>query len=353
MPEAASGFTLGELAVRFGCALRGNAERRVASVATLSGGPEAVGFLANPALLDELRHTRLAAVILTPRLAAECPTDALLHANPHATFARIAALLHPQAPAAPGIHPTALVHPRATVAADAAIGAYTVVEEGAVIGTRCSVGTHSIIGARVTLGADSRIAERVTLLAGTRLGARCIVHPGAVIGSDGFGNARDGVEWVKVPQLGAVRIGDDVEIGANTTIDRGALEDTVIEEGVRLDNQIQVAHNVLIGAHTAIAACTGIAGSTRIGRRCMIGGGTGIGGQLVIGDDIVIAGFGQVSSSLALPGMYSSVLPVEEVRLWRRLVGRFKRLEQLTTRVAKLETAAGTAQDEQDNDDKH
>jgi UDP-3-O-[3-hydroxymyristoyl] glucosamine N-acyltransferase len=159
---------------------------------------------------------------------------------------------------------------------------------------------------------------------------------------------------VKVPQLGAVRIGDDVEIGANTTIDRGALEDTVIEDGVRLDNQIQVAHNVVIGAHTAIAACTGIAGSTRIGRRCMIGGGTGIGGQLVIGDDIVIAGFGQVSSSLTQPGMYSSVLPVEEVRLWRRLVGRFKRLEQLTARVSRLETAAGTAaKTEQDHDDKH
>jgi UDP-3-O-[3-hydroxymyristoyl] glucosamine N-acyltransferase len=321
-------------------------------VATLSGGPESLGFLANPALLGELRSTRLAAVILAPKLAGECPTDALLHANPHATFARIASLLHAPAPAS-GVHATALLHPRASVAADAAIGPYAVVEEGAVIGARCSVGAHSIIGAHVTLGADTRIAARVTLLAGSRLGARCIVHPGAVIGSDGFGNARDGVEWVKVPQLGAVRIGDDVEIGANTTIDRGALEDTVIEDGVRLDNQIQVAHNVVIGAHTAIAACTGIAGSTRIGRRCMIGGGTGIGGQLVIGDDIVIAGFGQVSSSLTQPGMYSSVLPVEEVRLWRRLVGRFKRLEQLTARVGRLESAAGAATKTEQDDDKH
>lgn len=180
---------------------------------------------------------------------------------------------------------------------------------------------------------------------------RCLVHPGVVIGSDGFGNARDGEVWLKVPQLGSVRIGDDVEIGANTTIDRGALGDTVIEEGVRLDNQIQVGHNVHIGAHTAIAACTGIAGSTRIGRRCMIGGGTGIGGQIRIGDDIVITGFGMVTNSLEKPGMYSSVIPVEEVRAWRRIVGRIKRLDALVARVRRLEGAAGITTTGQKNDD--
>ncbi len=157
--------------------------------------------------------------------------------------------------------------------------------------------------------------------------------------------------WVKVPQVGGVLVGDDVEIGANTTIDRGALGDTVIEEGVRLDNQIQIGHNVSIGAHTAIAACTGIAGSTRIGRRCMIGGGTGIGGQLVLGDDIIIAGFGMVTKSIDKPGLYSSVIPVEEARLWRRIVGRIKRLDLMAARIRKLEAAAGIGARGQDNDD--
>jgi UDP-3-O-[3-hydroxymyristoyl] glucosamine N-acyltransferase len=224
------------------------------------------------------------------------------------------------------------------------------VEAGAVIGSRCLVGPHCHVGPGSSLGEDTRLVQRVTLGARVVLGARCLVHPGAVVGSDGFGNARDGQRWVKVPQLGGVVIGDDVEIGANTTIDRGALGDTLIEDGVRLDNQIQVAHNVRIGAHTAIAACTGIAGSTRIGARCMIGGGTGIGGQIEIGDDIVIAGFGMVTHSLAAPGMYSSVLPVEEVRLWRRIVGRLKRLDVLARRVKELEDSAGfAARHENDN----
>jgi UDP-3-O-[3-hydroxymyristoyl] glucosamine N-acyltransferase len=335
--QAAASHALGELAVRFGCTLRGDPAQRVTTVATLAGGPQAVGFLANPAYLDELRATRLGAVVLAPRHAADCPVAALLHANPHAVFARIATWLHPPAPLAPGIHATACVHPAARVDASAEIGPFALVEEGAVVAARCRVGAHAILGRGAVLGPDTQLLERASVLAGCRLGARCIVHPGAVIGSDGFGNARDGASWVKVPQLGAVRIGDDVEIGANTTIDRGALGDTVIEDGVRLDNQIQVAHNVVVGAHTAIAACTGIAGSTRIGSRCMIGGGAGIGGQLAIGDDIVIAGFGMVTHSLSEPGMYSSVLPVEEARVWRRIVGRVKRLDQLAARVSKLE----------------
>jgi UDP-3-O-[3-hydroxymyristoyl] glucosamine N-acyltransferase len=275
---------------------------------------------------------------------------ALVHANPHATFARIAAVLHPEPVVAPGVHVTAVVHPSALVDATAAIAAFAVIGAGARIGPRCRVAEHCIVGPDAALGADSSLRERVTVCGGVQIGMRCIVHPGAVIGADGFGNAADDGQWVKVPQLGSVRIGDDVEVGANTTIDRGALGDTVIEDGVRLDNQIQIAHNVVVGAHTAIAACTGIAGSTRIGRRCMIGGGTGIGGQLSIGDDIVIAGFGMVTRSLDRPGLYSSVLPVEEARLWRRLVGRFKRLDLLAGRVRKLEAAGTAATTGQDDD---
>jgi len=348
MPNAAASLSLGQLALRFGCALRGDPARPVDSVATLAGGPRSLGFLANPALLAELQAVQLAAVVIQPRHADRCPVDALLHANPHATFARIAALLHPPAPLVPGVHAAAFVHPSASIDATAEVGPFALVEEGAVVGPRCRLGPHAILGARARLGSDTRLLERATVLADCELGARCIVHPGAVVGSDGFGNARDGEEWVKVPQLGRVCIGDDVEIGANTTIDRGALGDTVIGEGVRLDNQIQIAHNVRVGAHTAIAACTGIAGSTRIGRRCMIGGGTGIGGQLCIGDDIVVAGFGMVSHSLTEPGMYSSVLPVEEARHWRRIVGRIKRLDALNARVKKLEGSVGASQGEDD-----
>ncbi len=342
--------SLGALAVRFGCSLRGDPDIRVADVAPLDGGSSSLGFIASPAWLDQLRATRLAAVIVDERLASECPVAALVHANPHATFARIAALLHPAPPLVPGVHPSAIVHPSASVDDSAEIAALAVIGPGAVIGPRCRLGVQSIVGAEAVLGADTRLHERVMVCTGVRIGSRCILHPGAVIGADGFGNARDGGQWVKVPQVGSVQIGDDVEIGANTTIDRGALGDTVIEAGVRLDNQIQIAHNVVIGEHTAIAACTGIAGSTRIGRRCMIGGGTGIGGQLVIGDDIVIAGFGMVTHSLEKPGMYSSVMPVEEARLWRRLVGRFKRLDVLAGRVRKLEAAVRPAATGQDDD---
>jgi len=342
--------SLGALAVRFGCSLHGDPDVRVTAVATLDGDESSLGFISGPAWLPQLRATRLAAVVVNEHLASECPVAALVHANPHATFARIAALLHPAAPLTPGVHPAAIVDPSARVDDSSEIAALAVIGPGAVIGPRCRIGAQVIVGAGAVLGADTRLHERVTVCAGVRIGQRCILHPGAVIGADGFGNARDGEQWVKVPQVGSVRIGDDVEIGANTTIDRGALGDTILETGVRLDNQIQVAHNVEIGAHTAIAACTGIAGSTRIGKRCMIGGGTGIGGQLVIGDDIVIAGFGMVTHSLEKPGMYSSVMPVEEVRLWRRLVGRFKRLDVLAGRVRKLETAGSTAATGQDDD---
>ncbi|MEO8307923.1 MAG: UDP-3-O-(3-hydroxymyristoyl)glucosamine N-acyltransferase [Pseudomonadota bacterium] len=344
-------WSLGELAVRFGCELRGDPDARVASVATLSGGPQSLGFVASAAFREALRATTLGAVVVDPKLAAECPTAALVHSNPHATFARMAALLHPAASLLPGIDVTARVDSAAQIDPTAQVAPFAVIGPGAVIGPRSLVGPHSVVGDGVHVGADTRLLARVTLCAGTRVGARCILHPGAVVGSDGFGNARDGQAWVKVPQIGGVLIGDDVEIGANTTIDRGALGDTVIEEGVRLDNQIQIGHNVCIGAHTAIAACTGIAGSTRVGRRCMIGGGTGIGGQLVLGDDIIIAGFGMVTRSIDKPGLYSSVLPVEEARLWRRIVGRIKRLDVLAARVRKLETAAGIGAAGQDDDD--
>ncbi|MFO1504755.1 MAG: UDP-3-O-(3-hydroxymyristoyl)glucosamine N-acyltransferase [Steroidobacteraceae bacterium] len=309
-------FPLGELAVRFGCELVGDPEARIQSVAGLDGGPTALGFLANPAYLADLGRTRLGAVVLERRHAARCPVPALIHSTPHVVFARVAALLHPVAPASAGVHPTAVVHATARVSPDAEVGALAVVEAGAVVGARCVVGPQCFVGQGASLGADTRLVQRVSIAAGASLGQRCLVHPGAVIGADGFGNAREGARWVKVPQLGSVVIGDDVEIGANTTIDRGALGDTRIEDGARLDSQIGGAQRAHRRAHGHRRLHGHHADSTRIGeKRCMIGGGTGIGGQIQIGDDIVIAGFGMVTRSITAPGMYSSVLPVEEVRL--------------------------------------
>jgi UDP-3-O-[3-hydroxymyristoyl] glucosamine N-acyltransferase len=335
------GLRLGELAVRFGCELRGDPAVLVERIGTLSGaGPGDLAFLANPHYRAQLAATRASVVVLDEANAASCPVAALVHSNPYARYAHIAALLHPEPPAAPGVHERALVDPSARVAASASIGAGVVIGPRCTIGERVRIGPGCVLGADVQVGEDCRLHARVTLEPGTELGARVCLQSGAVVGSDGFGFAREGAGWTKVPQLGRVRIGADVEIGANTTIDRGAIEDTVIGAGVKLDNQIQVAHNVHIGEHTVIAACTGISGSTRIGARCMIAGMVGIVGHLDICDDVVVTGLSMVSHSISTPGVYSGGIPAAPAALWRRLVGRFKRLDALAERVMRLERAA-------------
>jgi UDP-3-O-[3-hydroxymyristoyl] glucosamine N-acyltransferase len=321
------GIALGELAVRFGCQLSGDPDVVVDHVAPLqSAGPGALSYLANPRLASQLAATRASAVVLEPRSRAASPVAALIAANPHALFARIAGLLHPPPPLRPGIHPTAIIDARAQVDASCEIGPYAVIGADVVIGPRCVIGPACVVGAGAHIGSDSRLLGRVTLEHGVRLGARALVHSGAVIGSDGFGLARDGALWLKVPQVGGVRIGEDVEIGANTTIDRGAMDDTVIGDGVKLDNQIQVGHNVTIGAHTAIAACTGISGSVRIGERCMIAGACGLSGHIEIGDDVVLTGMSMVPHSVPKPGIYTSVIPVEPIRHWWRVLTTLKML---------------------------
>lgn len=334
--------SLGELAVRFGCELRGDPEARVEHVATLANADgTALAFLANPRYRPQLATTRAAAVVLNPEAAAACPTHVLLAENPYATYARIAAVLHPSPAASPGVHPTALIAASARIDASAHVGALSVIGERAVVGARCVVGPHCVLEEDVKLAPDVRLAVRVTVHRGVEVGARTVLQSGAVIGGDGFGYAPERGTWVKVPQVGAVRIGADVEIGCNTTIDRGAIEDTVIEDGVKLDNLIQIGHNVRVGAHTAIAACTGVSGSTTIGKRCMIGGHVGFAGHISIADDVVITGFSAVSRSIPQPGVYSSTIPFEEAHAWRRLVARFKRSGLLEERVRKLERAAG------------
>jgi UDP-3-O-[3-hydroxymyristoyl] glucosamine N-acyltransferase len=321
-------FSLGELAVRFGLTLRGEPQLKVRSVATLSRAePGALSFLANSRYRRQLEITRATAVLVNAEDAAHCPVAALIHSNPYLAYARIAALLHPEAAAAPGKHASAVVGSRARVAASAHIGPLAVIEDEAEIGDRVSIGPGCVVQRGARVGSDSILVSRVNLYPGVSLGERCILHAGAVIGADGFGFAPNSGSWVKVPQLGSVRIGDDVEIGANTTIDRGAIDDTVVENGVKLDNQIQVGHNVVIGAHTAIAACTGISGSTVIGQRCMIGGMVGFAGHLNIADDVVITGCSLVSASIKKAGSYSSGMPTVETRLWRRMVAHLRRLD--------------------------
>jgi UDP-3-O-[3-hydroxymyristoyl] glucosamine N-acyltransferase len=334
--------SLGELAVRFGCELRGDPEARVEHVATLANADAtALAFLANPRYRPQLATTRAAAVVLNAETAAGCPTHVLLAENPYATYARIAAVLHPSPAAPAGVHPTALVAASARIDASAHVGAFCSIGERVVVAERCVIGPQCVLEEDVRLGPDVRLAVRVTVHRGVVVGARTVVQSGAVIGGDGFGYAPERGTWVKVPQVGAVSVGADVEIGCNTTIDRGAIEDTVIEEGVKLDNLIQIGHNVRIGAHTAIAACTGISGSTTIGKRCMIGGHVGFAGHISIADDVVITGFSAVSRSIKGAGVYSSTIPFEAAHSWRRLVARFKRSGLLEERVRRLERTAG------------
>jgi UDP-3-O-[3-hydroxymyristoyl] glucosamine N-acyltransferase len=320
-------FSLGELAVRFGLQLRGEPSLTIRRVATLSHADSgSLSFFANSRYRKQLEGTRATAVVVAPADAASCPVAALIDPNPYLAYARIATLMYPQAPPNAGIHSSAVVAAGASIAASASVGPLSVIEDGAQIGERVSIGPGCIVHAGARVGADSQLVSHVTLYAGVVLGARCILHAGAVVGADGFGFAPDAGTWAKIPQVGTVRIGDDVEIGANTTIDRGAIDDTVVEDGVKLDNQIQVGHNVVIGAHTVIAACTGISGSTTLGKRCMIGGMVGFAGHLTIADDVEVTGCSLVSASIKQSGSYSSGMPTVETRLWRRMVAHLRRL---------------------------
>ncbi len=329
---------LAALAEGLGAKLHGDGDTEVSRVATLeSARPGDISFLSNSRYRRQLAGTAASAVILSEEDAAECPVAALVMANPYLGYARAAAMLNPAPARTPGIHPTAAVHPGARIDPSACVDALAVVADGAVLDAGVYVGPGSVIGERATLGEHCELLARVTLCHDVVLGARVILHPGVVIGADGFGIANDDGVWVKIPQLGTVRLGDDVEVGANTTIDRGALEDTVIGEGVKIDNQVQIGHNVRVGAHTAIAGCAGIAGSARIGSRCTIGGAASISGHLEIADDVHLTATSGVSHSIREPGIYSSGMPVQENRVWRRNVVRMRQLDELWRRVKQLE----------------
>ncbi len=334
-------LTLAELAARFELQLVGEGATAVVGLCALNPGePGKLAYLANAQHRAALPTTRAAAVIVGPRDAAALATPGLVARDPNLAFARIARLFDPSQQFEPAISPEACIDASAEIGSGCRIDATAVIEAGVVIGRNSRIGPGCILRRGARLGEGARLEARVVVSEGVTIGARVLVQAGAVIGSRGFGNARlpDG-RWEEVPQLGSVVIGDDVEIGANTTIDRGALGNTVIEDGVKLDNLIQIAHNCVIGANTAIAACTGIAGSTRIGQRCMIGGAVGISGHLSICDDVVVLGRGMVIASITAPGVYGSGLPLAPVLEWKKSVARVRRLEKMETRIKRLEAA--------------
>lgn len=331
-------ITLKALAEKFDLELAGDPDHVITSLATLSAaGPQDLAFLANPAYARELPECRAGAIVLDENMRERWHGHALVSADPYVSWAKIADFLHPQPRPQAGRHPGAVVADSARVHASASIGPHVSIGAGAVIGKNVVVGPGCVIEDNVTIGDHARLVARVYIGPGCELGKRVLVHPGVVIGADGFGLAMDRGRWIKVPQMGAVIIGDDCEIGANSTIDRGAIEDTVLGADVRIDNQVQIAHNVHIGDHTAIAGCVGIAGSTRIGKYCMIAGACGIGGHLDICDHVVITAMSTVLDSIDRPGQYGSGIPARPHAGWKRILVRLGQLDDWARRLRRLE----------------
>jgi UDP-3-O-[3-hydroxymyristoyl] glucosamine N-acyltransferase len=331
-------YSLREIAARLGGEVVGDPELRVSRVASLENATEdAISFLADERYLARLAHTRAKAVIVGEKQRESTRLPRIVCSNPYAYFARVSALFHPEPAPVPGTHATALVAPSAVLGAGVEIGPYAIVGERSRIGPGAVIGAACYIGEGVSIGRQTRLHPHVTVYRDCVIGERVVLHSGVVIGADGFGIAFDAGRWVKVPQIGRVVIGDDVEIGANTTVDRGALDDTVIEEGAKLDNLIQVGHNVRIGAHTAIAACVGIAGSARIGRYCRIGGASGIYGHVTIADHVEISAYTLVMKSIDKPGTYTGAYAFEPHERWRRNAAQLRHLHELARRVRALE----------------
>lgn len=337
-PPAGEPLAAEALARRLGLEIEGDGSREITGLATLSrAGPGDLTFLANSRYRDHLATTRAGAVILAAEAVEDCPSTSLIAEDPYLAWATAAELFYPPPRFEPGIHATASVARDAEIADSVSIAACAVVGSGCRVDGGARIGPGCVLEDGVEIGENAHLVAQVFLGRDVRLGRRVLVHPGAVIGADGFGLAMDGGRWRKVPQMGSVVIGDDCEIGANTTIDRGAVDDTVLEEDVRLDNQVQIAHNVVIGAHTAVAGCAGIAGSTRIGQYCMIAGASGIAGHLEICDRVVVTAMSTVLSSISEPGEYGSGIPARPQRAWQRLLVRLKALDELTRRLKALE----------------
>ena len=321
-------FTLAELAELCEAGIKGERSREIRAISTLkSAGDGDIAFLANRRYAADLPGTRASAVILREQDSHACPASALITADPYLAYAKIASHLYPRPGHGPGRHQSAVSGPGSEIDDTASIGAHAVIGANVRIGPGTRIGPGSVIEDEVVIGPRCLLIANVTLCRRVRIGAGVVLHPGVVIGADGFGYALDHGAWRKIPQLGAVAVGAEVEIGANTTIDRGALEDTRIGPGVKIDNQVQIGHNVVIGADTAIAGCVGIAGSVKIGRRCQIGGACCINGHIEIADDVRLQGMSGVTQSIKSAGVYSSAMPAMENKAWLRNLARFRRLD--------------------------
>ena len=331
-------YTLGELAKHVSGEVKGDASCVIEGVGTLHHADNTqISFLTNPSYRKQLASSQAGAVIMSATDAEHSSINAIVSNNPYAAYAKIAALLSPPEEYEIGIDAAAHVATDVNISTQVSIAAGVVIEAGVTVSDSVRIGPGCVLQKNVKIGAHSVLTANVTVASGCKIGERNLIHPGVVIGADGFGQAMDNGNWIKVPQLGSVVIGDDVEIGANTTIDRGAIEDTVIEDNVKLDNQIQVAHNVIIGAHTAIAGCTAIAGSTKIGKHCRIAGMVGIVGHLEIADNVTITAKSLVSGSIKKAGVYSAGTPLEPSQQWRKNTIRFKQLDDMAKRLNKLE----------------
>lgn len=336
-------MTLGQLAEALGATLKGPEALQIAGLATLQeAGPGQLSFLANPQYRKYLDNCQAGAVLLKAADAESFAGNALIVADPYQAYARISHLFDPKPKAVAGIHPSAVVAEDAQVDASASIGPFAVIESGARIEADVSIGAHCFVGARCVVGEGGWLAPRVTLYHDVTIGKRVVIQSGAVIGGEGFGFANEKGIWRKIAQIGGVTIGDDVEIGVNTAVDRGALSDTRIGDGVKLDNQIQIAHNVQIGDHTAMAACVGISGSTRIGKHCMLAGGVGLVGHIDICDNVFVSGMTMVTRSITEPGSYSSGTAMQPLADWRKSAARIRQLDDMAKRLQQLEKRVDT-----------
>ena len=335
----ADSYTLSELAEKACAVLQGNPEKRVSGLNTLQeAGENDLAFLANPAYARYLETSRAGAVILAPSEAENYSGDVLVMDNPYLGYARLSVMFDPDRGAESGIHPSAAVHPEANVHPSAAIGPNTVIEAGVQIAEGVRIDSGTVVGHDSVLAANVHLHRNVTICHGVTIGERSVIHAGAVIGGDGFGNAQCDGKWHKIAQIGGVVIGNDVEIGSNTCIDRGALGNTEIHNGARLDNLIQIAHNVVIGENTAIASAVGISGSTKIGKNCTIAGAAGFAGHLTIADGTFISGMAMITRSIKEPGAYASGTGFMDARDWRKNVIRFRQLDSMARRLKKLES---------------
>lgn len=340
-------YSLEDIVARFGGTLLGNSSVLISQIATLdSAQGHQIAFLANSKYRAQLDLTQAGALILAAADAEATSIPRIVCDNPYAYFAKLSALLNPLPPAVAGIHPSSVVGKNVSIAPSVQIDAHVVIGDSVQIGAHSVIMSGCNIGAGTVIGENARLYPRVVVYHDCVLGNNLIAHSGVVIGADGFGIAMEDGRWLKIPQVGRVVIGNDVEIGANTTIDRGALDDTVIEDDVKLDNQIQIAHNVRIGAHTAIAGCVGIAGSATIGKYCRIGGSAGILGHLQIADYVEISSFTLVGKSIKERGSYCGIYPFSSTQSWRKNAAQLRHLDELADRIKNLEKQIALSKNE-------